>query len=53
MEENQDQEQIFEGISEIRDSLNEGPVRPLENKISMKIHNILGHNGQTRGPVVL
>ena len=47
MEENQDQEQIFEGISEIRDGLNEAHARPLDDEISMKIHHILVHNGQT------
>ena len=47
MEENQDEEQIFEGISEIRGGLNEGHARPFNDKISMKIHHILVHNGQT------
>ena len=46
MEENQDQEQIFEGISEIRGGLNEGHARPLDDKISMKIYHVLVHNGQ-------
>ena len=47
MEENQDQELIYEGTSGIGGGLNEGHVRPLYGNISIKIHQILVHNGQT------
>ena len=37
MDSNDDQEQMFEGISEIKGGLSKGQVGPLNNKISMQI----------------
>ena len=36
MDSNDDQEHIFEGISEIRGGLSKGRIGPLNNKISMQ-----------------
>ena len=44
---NDDQKQIFEGISEIRGGLSKEHVWPLNNKISLQILYVWVHNGLT------
>ena len=46
MEENDDQDQIFDGISEIMGDLSERHAKPLNDKMSLKVKHFLVQNGQ-------